>query len=266
MCSCKFPQKVTQKYLGGNCDVDIACGPYGHLKDFDTFECVCNVGYKLQNDKCVEMLPEELSYNMPCEQDEFEQALPEYGFHLNYFNKHKNKRCIKKPCSFDSLTGKPLKNNKFLEGFGCVCDPLYGSFGIWLNNYLNVPGPTACVNIFQQEPTEKQNAKLFAFYCMFDKPPISFIQFSNLNPDLLVDPFRDYVQLNKNLQIEQKWPYDFMQYVFRHLDYTVHTRSCVYDDWDINKTCNEKENSFKRMTECREISKHVNTYLDPHTL
>ncbi|GFQ68194.1 uncharacterized protein TNCT_730021 [Trichonephila clavata] len=37
MCSCKFPLKVTQKYLGGNCDVDIACGVNGRLQNFDRF-------------------------------------------------------------------------------------------------------------------------------------------------------------------------------------------------------------------------------------
>ncbi|KAF8796694.1 Per os infectivity factor 1 like protein [Argiope bruennichi] len=154
MCTCKFPHLVTQKFTGANCDVDVACGPHGHLENFNTFLCICDVGYKNVNGTCVEILPDEMMQYMPCQDDEYEIPLPEHGFDSDYLKIIQNKRCIKKPCSFDIFTGRPLNNSEFIPNVGCACDPSQGQFGVRIEKYLNVPGMKRPIDeVNEQEPS-----------------------------------------------------------------------------------------------------------------
>ncbi|GBO23261.1 hypothetical protein AVEN_250089-1 [Araneus ventricosus] len=260
-CVCKHPHLVTQKFSGANCDVDVACGPHGHLENFDTFRCLCDFGYKDVNGQCVEALPDEMVHDGPCEADEIEHPLADHGFHSNYIDAVGTKKCVKRPCSFDVLTGRPLQNTVYVQHYGCVCDPSRGQFGVRIENYLTAPGHTACASIFKDPVPQNTTVRLYAMFWKFDRPPVSFIQFDDLDPNALVSPFDERVG-KTGLQIGQKWPYDYMQYVFKKLDYTVHTRSCSAGVFTYD--CNENETRERQMSHCRDISKSVDLELYPY--
>lgn len=272
-CVCKYPSLVTQNYDGGNCIVDVACGPHGHLESFDVDplkngRCICKPGYRNKFDpqkgpSCVV----DLHYrpNDECLENEMLLNDGKGLFTSSYLRQNKHRKCVKRPCMFDAVSGRPLKRAKFEPGFGCVCDPRYGNFGVRFNNddYLqNVPGYNACSSIFQNEPDVPTNhVELLAYFYMLNRQPVAMIKFTHLTPDSVKSVFREYMQ-NETLIVGEDWPYDYMQYALKHLDYNIHTRSCKQLGSYITGEfltmtnpvyCNEREIIPKRMIDCRAI-------------
>lgn len=234
-CTCKYPNIITQKFIGSNCDVDVACGPIGSVikstlsSSPNDIRCRCPYGYKsiYSNGRpsCIPMTVVEIAENNkmgPCREDEID--VPNHRVFGHSYFKGVSPKCTKRPCSFDALTGKPIKKARFVENWGCVCDPKRGNVGVRINHpdYLSVPGYNACINIFNVEPLHDiKNIELYTYYYMFDNMPVSFIQYRNLNSSSLAPLFKSF---HEHLQIEETWPHSYMQRVFEEMNFTTHTR------------------------------------------
>lgn len=280
-CICKYPTLVTQKYEGGNCDTDVACSPDGRLENLNvdplkSGRCICTLGYKSKYDPvlgpfCEKMKSVEwMELEGPCKEDETSSS---NLFKPNYITTLP-KKCFKRPCSFDVFSGKRLKYAKLVEGFGCVCDPLRGNFGVRIDHpeYLNddvAPGYNACASIFKNEPIfALENVELFAYFYMLHRSPVAFIQYKNLDKNSLKPEF---IQFNSSLQIEESWPFDYMQYVLQNENYIVHSRICYIDPVFGHVTsCDEHNYKEKHVTDCWKVTENTQneTYVtyrvDPH--
>lgn len=261
-CVCKFPHLITQQYEGGNCDMDIACGIHGHL-EADLKTCRCDYGYapaytEIFGPSCRKMTPYEQNRQMsgPYREDETDASSGIFGD--NYIGTNR----LKRPCSFDALSGRPLKFTRFEPDVGCLCDPRYGNFGVTIDHpdYLkNIPGYNACASLLRREPDHPlSNVKLYVYFYMFDKTPAAFIQFSDLDPNVLAPEFKS----NSTWQIEEIWPYDYMQYVLRNEKFSARTRSCNYWSGLFNIFyCNEHEyvKTYK-LIPCKHIPQLIQEY------
>lgn len=266
-CECRYPNIVGQKFDGGNCDVDVACSPNGQLEsmyipDLSKAKCLCQKGYtSLPHPQigCRKLLPSETEKDM-CESDEVSMSEALSIFHFDYLNNlPKTKKCLKNPCSFNILNGNPLKHTEFDPKFGCICNPRYGNFGVKfdnMNHYLQTEGYDACGNIFKNEPNIETRVRLYTYFYINGEPPKSFIQFINLNPDYLVTELQKFVK-NKNLQISESWPYNFMQYIFEKKDFFVHTRECFFETFLEIENCYERLIRKNQMIDCANISDQV---------
>ncbi|GFQ92346.1 uncharacterized protein TNCT_547571 [Trichonephila clavata] len=155
-CICKYPDFIHQKHYGGNCDVDVTCQPYGHY-NVHTKQCDCLEGFVPLNQpkpKCQKLPVVERMMYRSCDSDEvhFSDIQPSDGFTAGYLRRHQNKKCFKRPCTFDAFTSQPLKKARYEKGIGCVCDPALGQFGVrieGLSDYVRGPGYNACASVFQ---------------------------------------------------------------------------------------------------------------------
>lgn len=235
-CRCKYPHLMTQRIPGGNCDVDIACRPHGRLVGLEQQEkpkCICDTGYKSLSGGdigCTKLTAIEMDRTKDsCEpQQQVDTFRTTHMFYDRYIPT--GVRCVKRPCSFDALTGRPLKKARFVPGWGCVCDPRRGNIGVRLDHpeYIQTgPGYNACINIFEgDEPLHDRPVTLYTYFYVYGKRPISFIQYTDLQSESLKHPFPRGV---RNLQIEENWPYDMMQYVLSGRDgnYAVESQYCT---------------------------------------
>lgn len=233
-CQCKYPRLMSQRIPGGNCDVDAACRPHGRLVGLEEEKprCICNTGYKsLSGTGCVQLTAIEMNRSKEsCDDQEVDTFKDTFThmFHDRYIPT--GVRCVKRPCSFDALTGRPLKKARFVPGWGCVCDPRRGNIGVRLDHpeYIQTgPGYNACVNIFEgDEPLHDRPVTLYTYFYVYGKRPISFIQYTDLHSESLKHPFPRGV---RNLQIQENWPYDMMQYVLSGRDgsYAVQSQYCT---------------------------------------
>ena len=265
-CTCRHPNIVSQKFDGANCDLDIACAPngfinYGISRNILQAECLCMKGFKSVRQPqigCEALLPSEIEKSL-CDSDEIPISQATSVFHADYLNSlPAAKKCLKNPCSFNVLNGKPLQNTKFDPRYGCICNPAYGNFGIKfnnMNNYLITNGYNACGNIFQNEPNIETRVKLFTYFYINGEAPKSFIQFTNLRADHLVNELQNFVKDTK-LQIDEIWPYNFTQYLFENEQFTVHTRECfLYSFLEIE--CYERLMRDNQMIDCDKIIDQV---------
>ncbi|GFQ76176.1 uncharacterized protein TNCT_125931 [Trichonephila clavata] len=107
-----------------------------------------------------------------CDSDEvhFSDIQPSDGFTAGYLRRHQNKKCFKRPCTFDAFTSQPLKKARYEKGIGCVCDPALGQFGVrieGLSDYVRGPGYNACASVFQT-PLEKTHSRASGHLFLFD--------------------------------------------------------------------------------------------------
>ena len=216
ICVCLEPHLVNQKYFGGNCDVNVGCGIHGRYIQ-TTNICECDPGYKAVGLTCQKLPAIDFINLSPCGPDEIQvsQINPLDGFHNDYIKKLSSVKCVKRPCSFDALSGRPLKRGKFVEGWGCVCDPLYGLFGVVLEGkdktYLNTPGFDACASIFTEDPQDPIDVKLITYFYLGHRDPLSMIFFQDLNERDLITPLKGTSQI---IMSQKNWQYDYAQYFF----------------------------------------------------
>ena len=252
-CACRHPDLAGQDAPGGNCDADRVCEPIGRLvwTDSGAAECSCPEGYVSRRNlldgtpRCVRTTVFEKKLHEPWCADaevDLENSVQTRGLNPEYLARYSDvARCMKKPCSFDALTNLPLKHSWFLRNWGCVCDPRRGNVGVRIEDfpgYLDAEGYNACVNIFQKgEPLKNlTDVKLYTYYYLYDKKPISFVQFSNLRPELLGKQFSSMLKENGTLQIEEFWPFDYSQYILKSNKYVVHVRGASVCKTDFRVT------------------------------
>lgn len=206
ICVCLNNQLITQKYFGANCDVNVGCGVHGHYIP-ERNACKCDPGYKAVGLTC---------QKVPVLEGECDSDEPLDGFHPDYPTK-----CVKRPCSFDALSGRPLKQARYDPDWGCVCDPRYGLFGVLLDGtnkkYLNSEGFDACASIFLKEPQSKLDVKLVTYFYLGKREPVSLIVFDNLKEEDLAPLFRGY---GGQFMIGQSlWRFDYAQHYFKNNRY-----------------------------------------------
>lgn len=217
ICVCSNPHLVSQKYFGGNCDVNVGCGVHGQY-NLNKNICECDPGYRAVDFNCKKLPAIDYMNSNPCGPDEINvsQINASHEFHTDYVKSLSKFKCVKRPCSFDALNGRPLKRAKYEDGWGCVCDPKYGLFGIVLEGkdkkYLNSPGYDACASIFSQDPQDEIDVKWITYFYLGNREPFSLVFFDKLNEEDLITPFKGSSQL----MISQKnWRYDYAQHFFK---------------------------------------------------
>lgn len=230
ICSCLDTALFSQKVFGGDCNVNVACGPHGRY--VPGRPCECDAGYKSVGLTCQKVPLLEYLKLSPCENDERKVSEIREGFHADYLAQLDKDVCVKPPCSFDALSGRPLKHGQWKPDWGCVCDPKYGLFGVVLEGtdkrYLSSPGFDACASIFLNDPPEPINVKLVTYFYLGKRDPISFILFDALNEANLLPVFRD--QTGQFMIRQTPWRYDYAQHFFQeHQQFSARTRK-VYKD------------------------------------
>lgn len=232
-CVCTDPNVVTQKHFGGNCDQAVACRPYG-IYDWQAKKCVCNAGFRADGKKCVALLAKERINREPCEFDELEykDLLGGHGLTTHYINKNSDKKCFKRPCTFDAWTGKFLKKARYEKGMGCICEPSLGQFGVrleGLDSYTRDPGYNACVSAFETPLEEPRFVQIFTYFYLMQRPPVVFIQYFNLKSSDVIEPLRPLLK-DGALQIGQEFPYDYFQAHLRKREpFVARTRQIKFD-------------------------------------
>lgn len=214
-CICKYPDVVTQKHFGGNCDVDLSCGPQGYM-NMQTMRCICAEGFVPIGRTCRKMTVLDRMKYESCDANEMHVSqIKSEGFHSSYIRQHRDKKCFKRPCTFDAMTGKPLKKARYEKDVGCVCDPSLGQFGVRLDGmekYILDKGYNACVSIFKHPLEEPIPVEIYAYFYLADHPPIVFIHYTDVQN--VIAPLDEFVK-DGTLQISQEYPFDFMQAFFR---------------------------------------------------
>lgn len=269
ICDCKRDDIYLQKYFGSNCDVLVACSGHG---TFNGQFCQCSEGYVHGSPNrltCVkapvvkrDYIPGQVRLN-----DDLKKS-----FHPSYLEKNTSK-FVTKPCKFDALTGKPLRNGFFRNG-RCVCDPRYGLFGVHLKGttdktYLNTQHPDAydaCASIYQDESHPNIHVKLITYYYLGDSsPPVSFIKFSHLTDLDKIQPELLKAVKEDSLIIGQNWKQSYMHHVFEEGAYTARIRYC--STILFVKQCYEHvyEDNYKSIP-CHELADHIKSTSDEHTL
>lgn len=231
VCVCHDHQLYTQKFFGGDCNVSVACGVHGKYNPA-TKACHCDDHYRPVGLSCQKVPVLEYKNRSPCAPDELPVAntdLAQEGFHADYIARLQasKTRCVKRPCSFDALTGRPLKVARYEKDWGCVCDPRFGLFGVALDgyqkHYLTSPGFDACASIFVAEPSHPIGIQYVTYFYLKDRNPVSIILFENLKKNYLTPFFKkDPFMITQSL-----WRYDFAQRFFVE-NASVRTRTRKY--------------------------------------
>lgn len=269
ICTCTFPHLVTQKHFGGNCDVDVACGTHGFYNTVH-HECECDDGYRAVREPhptCKKLTAVERINLYPCEDDEVNvgDVRPSDGFARTFLSLHTDKKCFKRPCTFDALTGRPLKHGRYEPGVGCVCDPTMGLFGVRLDafgEYVDGKGYNACASILSRDPDEPLEVDLYAYFYLLNRLPVAFIEFRNVPTRYVLSVFAK----KETIRVSQEWPFDYMQYAFRNaLPYTTRTRSARMNVWSYTMSYKEWESRSNEMIECRDLSLTLHRGQDPHS-
>lgn len=233
VCACTMPEFYTQSHFGGNCNLPIGCGNHGQY-NFASKQCDCDPNYENSHNTCIKAR----AVHQTREDDADAVSPPSFDafFHPDYIARWKPVlNTLKRPCSFDLFTGRPLKHARW-GSEGCVCDPRYGQFGVRLPNvsYTRGPGYNGCASIFDRDPERPVDVKLYEFYYLGQREkPIAWIAFEDVDLDELVPAVRDYLKASgkqkvASFRIGQEWPYDYGQYVLEAEDvrYTARTRRC----------------------------------------
>lgn len=243
ICSCYNNQLFSQKVFGGDCNVNVGCGPHGRYIP-EQKSCHCDPGYKASNLTCQKLPILDYLKTLPCENDELKisEIKKKDGFHEDYLKRLNEQKCVKRPCSFDALSGRPLKHAKYEEDWGCVCDPKYGLFGVVLNGldkkYLSSPGFDACATIFLKDPQEPMKVKLVTYFYLEKREPVSFILFDRLNDSDLVPIFKG--KTGQFMLRQAPWQYDYAQYFFKkHEKFNARIRKVFKDPMFGIETTNE---------------------------
>lgn len=268
-CICLNPNLMTQKHFGGNCDVDVACKPHGYF-NMHSQRCVCSEGYvSLDTPECRKISVIDRMKYESCEPDEvhFSQLTPSDGITASYKRRHQDKKCFKRPCTFDAMTGKPLKKARYELNVGCVCDPTLGQFGVridGLDDYMVGKGYNGCVSLFETPLENPIPVEIFSYFYLLDKDPVTYLQYNDLNPSSVIAPLRDHVQKGA-LQIAQEFPYDYMQIFLREkqpfqakiYNYTItpYLYGKLRLDWEMQPN---------RMEWCRFMTRHLKKYNTNH--
>lgn len=267
ICRCLDPNLVTQKHFGGNCNVDVACAPHGRY-NIQTEQCDCDRGYLRVSSTlvptCRRMTAMERKNFWPCGPNEIsrDEIKDSDGFAPEYLKAHADKKCFKRPCTFDILSGKPLKHARYEEGVGCDCGPQWGQFGVRLQTdgeYVRGDGPNACASLYGSEI--RTHTKLFSYFYMLRRNPVSMISYDIQWTELLQEPFRSLMKGNRHLQIGQEWPHDPIQQFFRRRNvkpYEVRTRRCYVGSFFFIETCDEWLMQQNVRPLCRNISNNLN--------
>lgn len=229
VCSCDSPQYFSQKLFGGDCNVSVACGVHGEFNPA-TRQCECDPGYRPDGLECLKLPALEHAKQLPCAADEFEVQgtdLAQEGFHAVYIARLATSRCVKRPCSFDALTGRPLKHARFEPGWGCVCDPRRGLFGVRLEGhnkkYLATEGFDACASIFVHDPDWPVSVQYATYFYLGDRPPVSVILFDQLRDKFLVPLLKG--KGGRFMITQSAWPHDYAQWFFaRNPTFRARTR------------------------------------------
>lgn len=219
ICACDSPQHFSQKLFGGDCNVSVACGAHGDF-NLATNRCECDPGYRPSGLECIKLPALEHAKQLPCGADEFEVPrtdLFQEGFHADYIARLSTSRCVKRPCSFDALTGRPLKHGRFEPGWGCVCDPRRGLFGVRLEGlnkkYLSTEGFDACASIFLYDPDWPISVKYVTYFYLGDRPPVSVILFDDVKDKFLVPLLKG--KGGRFMITQSEWPYNYAQWFFK---------------------------------------------------
>lgn len=231
VCACLNPALYGQKMFGGDCAVSVACGVHGKY-DPIAKACQCDPGYKAVDLKCQKLPAMEYKNTFPCAPDEFQvdsTDLEREGFHAEYVaDRLQGKaRCVKRPCQFDALSGRPLKHGRYVADWGCVCDPRYGLFGVNLTGrYLKSEGFEACASIFHSEPARPINVQVITYFYLGDKEPISLLLFEHLKEGSLIPLLKG--RAGQFMIRQSKWRYDYAQHFFNETkSFRARTRSAV---------------------------------------
>lgn len=271
-CICSSPQLVTQKYFGGNCDEEVACKPYGYW-DGSAQHCVCPEGFVARHDgpvpECRKLTALERMKHLPCESDEDAVANvhPSHGLTHSYVQFHAGKKCFKRPCKFDAMSGKPLKEARYEEGIGCVCDPTLGQFGVRidaLKDYVRGEGYNGCVSLFETPLEHPIPVDVVTYFYLVDRSPVTFLQYYNLPSNTLIEPLRTLNRF-ESLQIGQEFPYDYMQFFFRNkIPFRAKIYNYVFSGWF--KAIQRLSSTWadNRMGWCRFITRDLKASETPH--
>ncbi|GFR10757.1 uncharacterized protein TNCT_316291 [Trichonephila clavata] len=263
-CICKYPDFIHQKHYGGNCDVDVTCQPYGHY-NVHTKQCDCLEGFVPLNQpkpKCQKLPVVERMMYRSCDSDEvhFSDIQPSDGFTAGYLRRHQNKKCFKRPCTFDAFTSQPLKKARYEKGIGCVCDPALGQFGVrieGLSDYVRGPGYNACASVFQTPLEKPIPVQVVTYFYLMQQPAVSFLQYDNIQASQVIAPLSSFIQ-GGTLQVGQEFPYDYMQAFFRQRHpFTAQVRQFNFNETFYAKyppTFTRKPN---QMEWCRFMSRHL---------
>lgn len=208
VCSCTQDQLFTQNVFGGDCTVNVGCGVHGIFRED---RCECDPGYVAEGLTC-RKLPV-LETLVP---DEFDDDVSVIrggtGFHADY--DVAPAKFVRKPCTFDALSGRPLRHAFHDPEWGCVCDPRYGLFGVVLDGsnktYLSTEGYDACASVFEdKDPQDPIEVRLVTYFYLGEREPVSLILFENLIK-------KKDAAASENLMVRQHlWRYDYAQYFFR---------------------------------------------------
>ncbi|GFS56813.1 uncharacterized protein NPIL_422931 [Nephila pilipes] len=263
-CICKYPQFINQKHYGGNCDVDVACRPYGHF-NLHTEQCDCLDGFVSLNQPhptCQKLTVVERMMHESCEPDEVHvrHVQPSDGLTAGYLRRHQNKKCFKRPCTFDAFTGQPLKKARYEEGIGCVCDPTLGQFGVrveGLQDYVRGPGYNACASIFQTPLEHPIPVQVVSYFYLMQRAPVTYLQYESLNASNVIAPLRSVLD-EGSLQIGQEFPYDYMQVFFRERQhFTGKIRQFTYNEIFYERYPSHFIRKPSPMEWCRFMSRHL---------
>lgn len=234
ICTCLNPELFTQNFFGGDCTVNVGCGVHGQY-DPQTHACRCHPGYKSvqlpQGRLTCQKVPV-FEQATDCGPDELPGIqLEKEGFDPTYETKHvRPAPCVKRPCSFDALSGRPLKHGKWVENWGCVCDPRYGLFGVVLKGinktYLKTEGFDACASILVQDPPKPIDVKLVTYFYLGNRDPVSLILFDRVSEKDLIPLLRG--QKGPVIIQQSLWRYDYAQHYFKtHRSFRARTRAIL---------------------------------------
>lgn len=219
ICSCLDSQLYDQKLFGGDCNVSVACGQHGEYNPA-TRRCDCDPGYTAKGLECQKLPALDHAKQLPCAPGELEVRranLAREGFHAGYIARLQSlARCVKRPCTFDALTGRPLKHGRYEAGWGCVCDPRRGLFGVMLEGhqkkYLTTEGYDACASVFVRDPDWPVSVRYATYFYLGDRPPVSVILFDNLKDKFLVPLLKG--RGGQFMITQSAWRHDYAQWFF----------------------------------------------------
>lgn len=271
ICQCLKPDLFTQNFFGGDCTVNVGCGVHGHYNP-QLKKCECDPGYKdmsLPGGRLTCQKVPVFQQSWVCGPDELEKTqLHTHGFHVDYETQRVPPApCVKRPCSFDALSGRPLKHGKWDPQWGCVCDPTYGLFGVVLEGhnkkYLkNREGFDACASILVQDPPGPINVKLITYFYLGFRDPVSLIRFEKVPEKDLIPLLRG--QKGPVMITQSQWRYDYAQYYFKnHPTFRARTRSVTRLSIFGNTRLNEWDyrDAFQPLA-CTDVA---NILYPPHT-
>lgn len=275
-CVCKYPDLVTQKADGADCNVDVACGEHGHLETlqvdpFRSGNCLCEKDYLPDRTHrgpfCRRLMPSDIRFDS-CETPRYlPRTEAQRIYHPAYLAQFPD-NCFRNPCSLNPLNNEELKHTELHPEKGCICDPHWGNFGIRFEgiNYLKLPGYSACVNVFGKEPDSEIDVELYTHYFIRDDDPHSFIHFIDLDPSDVDPILRDLVK-NGTLQVQEIWPHNYTQHVLRNLDYDVRSRQCTEVGVFGGVNCEEYVLRPKMLVNCKSITQYLlEDKFDGHSL